>query len=76
MSGSEVDKKRSLLWSLFMECPLTQAIAPCPFHSDRARPLKERFISHKEIPDEQLNELIELHRECFTKRIRALIHNP
>ena len=60
-----------IIWvqGLMIECSQGKALDNCPAKELRKKPLKERLKFIEEMKEEEIDRVIEYHKECISKRI-------
>ena len=69
------DRSRALLFGLLQSCLLEgDALASCPLEKLRdSLSLEEKYRYAMELQGEELDRVLELHEECFQKRLTATV---
>tara|TARA_B100000315_G_C14556917_1_gene578624 strand:- start:923 stop:1165 length:243 start_codon:yes stop_codon:yes gene_type:complete len=66
----EYVKKYKKVWvrGLAIECPLGDALKTCPLRELRKLELADRLKMIDDMGDEQIEEILEVHKECARSR--------
>ena len=62
---------RVLVVGLLVGCPYEAKPADCALHEIRQRPLKERVEWSKQLTDEQIQDIIEIHKKCLARKEKS-----
>ena len=60
--------KRTYVMGLLVACPYKSNPATCALYDIRSKPLKERMAWVRQLTDKQIQDIIEIHKECFVRR--------
>ena len=64
----DVAAKRAYVMGLLVACPYKSNPSTCALYDIRNKPLKERTAWARQLTDKQIQEIIDIHKECFVRR--------
>jgi len=64
----DASTKRVYVIGLLVCCPYKSNPATCPLYDIRQKPVRERAKWVKQLTDEQIQDIINIHKECFIRR--------
>ncbi len=53
---------------LVVDCPYEANPADCALHEIRKRPLKERIEWSRQLTEEQIQNIIDIHKKCLARK--------
>jgi hypothetical protein len=66
------EKKKALVVGLLFDCPFCKALDNCPAKEARKLPVSERIDIAKGMDENQLDQIIDHHRDCLRRREESL----
>ena len=63
------EDKRIWVKGLVVQCPLHTALEDCPLNALRHLPLAQMNAAINRLSDEQIDAIVDIHRQCFHERI-------
>jgi hypothetical protein len=63
-----LDQKRTWVIALMIKCPMGTPLEDCPAAEVRGRPLDDITKRVGEMTDEEINRIIDHHKQCLCKR--------
>ena len=64
----DMSSKRVYVMGLLVACPYKSNPATCALYDIRKKPLKERMAWARQLADKQIQDIINIHKECFIRR--------
>ena len=64
----DVPAKRAYVMGLLIACPYKSSLSTCALYDIRSKPVKERMAWARQLTDEQIQDVIDIHKECFIRR--------
>jgi hypothetical protein len=64
----ELEHKRIWVKGLLIECTMKQVLEDCPAYELRKLPVEERMRIADEMSADQIEFIIQYHRECLSRR--------
>ena len=62
---------RVLVVGLVVGCPYEANPADCALHEIRQRPLKERVEWTRQLTEEQIQNIIDIHKKCLARKEKS-----
>ena len=59
---------RYYIKGLLVDCPYEPNPPDCELHEIRKKPLKERLEWARQLTDEQVQQIIDIHRKCLAQK--------
>ena len=68
----ELIKKRTWVKGILVDCPLGKSLTNCPANALRNLPLEELIRAVNNMPEKQLEMVIEYHNDCMEERLEIV----